>query len=89
VIIFEVQSYLKVALHIVYFRRRWKPSEGTAATSKRYSYAGGTRVAMREAGTLYWLLTDHLGSTSKAANSDGSLHSEQMYKPFGEKRYPK
>jgi RHS repeat-associated protein len=52
----------------------------------RKYYAG---VAMREAGTLYWLLTDHLGSTSKVANYDGlTVHSEQMYKPFGEKRYP-
>jgi RHS repeat-associated protein len=56
--------------------------------ARKYYDAGGSRVAMREAGTLYWLLTDHLGSTSKAANSDGSFNSEQMYKPFGEKRYP-
>jgi RHS repeat-associated protein len=56
--------------------------------TRKYYDAGGSRVAMREAGTLYWLLTDHLGSTSKAANSDGSFNSEQMYKPFGEKRYP-
>jgi RHS repeat-associated protein len=56
--------------------------------ARKYYDAGGARVAMRENGTLYWLLTDYLGSTSKVANSDGSFHSEQMYKPFGEKRYP-
>jgi RHS repeat-associated protein len=46
------------------------------------------RVAMREAGNLSYLLTDHLGSTSKVANFDGlSVHSQQLYKPWGEGRY--
>jgi RHS repeat-associated protein len=36
-----------------------------------------------------WLLGDHLGSTSKVANYDGlSVQSQQLYKPWGEKRYP-
>jgi RHS repeat-associated protein len=34
------------------------------------------------------LISDHLGSTSIAANADGTLSSEQRYKPWGEKRYP-
>jgi hypothetical protein len=29
------------------------------AVATQYYYAGGQRVAMRENGTLYWLLTDH------------------------------
>jgi RHS repeat-associated protein len=39
---------------------------------------------------LNWLFGDHLGSTSLAANSDGSLlpNGEQRYKPWGEKRFP-
>jgi len=40
---------------------------GSTSTMKKYYYAGGTRVAER-VGTLstsyYFLLTDHLGSTS-------------------------
>ena len=36
-----------------------------------------------------WLLGDHLGSTSKVANYNGlSEHSQQLYKPWGEKRCP-
>jgi RHS repeat-associated protein len=43
---------------------------------------------MRQNGALLWLFGDHLGSTSKVANGDGSLNSEQLYKPWGEKRWP-
>ncbi len=36
-----------------------------------------------------WLLGDHLGSTSKVVYFDGlTEHSQQLYKPWGEKRYP-
>ena len=34
-----------------------------------------------------WLLGDHLGSTSVAANPDGSLLSRQGYLPWGELRF--
>jgi RHS repeat-associated protein len=45
-------------------------------------------VAMREAGTLYWLLTDHLWSVNKAVRADGTLPTpEQRYKAFGDQRY--
>jgi len=39
---------------------------------------------------LLWLLGDHLGSTSRVANADGTplANGEQGYKPWGEKRYP-
>ncbi len=38
----------------------------------KYYYAGSERVAMKNAaGTLYFLLGDHLGSTSKVATSAG------------------
>jgi len=48
---------------------------------------------MRENGTLYWLLGDHLGSTSITATEDGMLHSEvgefasQIPFAYGEIRY--
>jgi len=42
---------------------------------------------MRNAGTLSWLLGDHLGSTSITANSGGTLYSELRYKAWGESRY--
>jgi RHS repeat-associated protein len=45
------------------------------------------RVAIRQASTFYWLFNDHLGSTSKVANANGALHSQQLYKAWGEIRY--
>jgi len=47
-----------------------------SSTTKKYYYAGGQRVAMRNNNTLYYLLGDHLGSTSLTANSSGSKVAE-------------
>ncbi len=56
-----------------------------------YYYAGGTRVAMREATsggeTLYYLLGDHLGSSAITADSSGNKVAELRYKAWGERRY--
>jgi RHS repeat-associated protein len=38
-------------------------------------------------GTLYYLLGDHLGSTSLTTNASGQVVSEQRYKAWGEVRY--
>ncbi len=54
---------------------------------KKYYDAGGQRVAMREAETLSFLLTDHLGSTAVTANSSGGESGKLLYKPWGETRY--
>ena len=54
----------------------------------KYYYAGGQRVAMRKgSSTLYFLLGDHLGSTSITANSSGSKVAELRYHPWGGTRY--
>jgi RHS repeat-associated protein len=42
---------------------------------------------MREGSTLYYLFSDHLGSTSIVTNDSGSIVSEQKYKAWGETRY--
>jgi len=60
---------------------------GSTATMKKYYYAGGARVAERKGTTLYWLLSDHLGSTSITATSSGSKTAELRYKAWGETRY--
>ena len=61
----------------------WDGSAGT-----KYYYAGEQRVAMRNAaGTLYFLLQDHLGSTATVADSSGSFYGEDMYTPWGAIRY--
>lgn len=61
--------------------------EKTGNTVTKYYYFAGKRVAMRDYTTLYWLLTDHLGSTAITAKSDGTVHAELRYKPFGVTRY--
>lgn len=45
------------------------------------------RVAMRREGVVYYLHGDHLGSTSLATTAAGSLHSRQLFYPYGETRY--
>jgi RHS repeat-associated protein len=61
--------------------------EQTGSTGRKYYYANGQRIAMRVGGTLYWLLTDHLGSTAITANSSGSRVAELRYRAWGETRY--
>jgi len=62
--------------------------EWTSTTSRKYYYAGAQRLAVRAgAGTLSFLLGDHLGSTSITANSTGGFVAEVRYKPWGETRY--
>jgi len=61
--------------------------EVSGSTVTKYYFAGTSRIAMRVNSTLSYLLTDHLGSTSITANSNGALVSELRYKPWGETRY--
>ena len=59
--------------------------EGTKV--RKYYAAGGQRVAMRENGTLFFLLSDNLGSTAVTTDKDGAKVGELRYKAFGETRY--
>jgi hypothetical protein len=64
----------------------WK---GSSSTMVKYYYAGAERVAMRTGNeNPKWLLGDHLGSTSAAANYDGTLYTRQGYKAWGAQRFP-
>ena len=60
---------------------------GSSSTMKRYYEAGGSRMGMRQGSTLYWLVSDHLGSTSVTANASGSLYGRLLYKAWGEQRW--
>jgi len=42
---------------------------------------------MRKNGTLYYLLGDHLGSTSIVTDASGNVVSQTKYKAWGEVRY--
>ncbi len=51
--------------------------------TKRY-YANGLRLATRVDGTLYYLLGDHLGSTTVVADEQGNEAGHVLYDPYGE-----
>ena len=60
---------------------------GGATMHIKYDYFGGRRIAIRVAGTLSWLLGDHLGSTAVTADGvSGARTAELWYKPWGESR---
>jgi len=53
----------------------------------KYYYAGSQRIAMRSGGALYYLLGDHLGSTSLVTDANGQNPIETRYKAWGEVRH--
>jgi RHS repeat-associated protein len=61
--------------------------EQTGTTITKYYYAGSQRVAMRVGNTAYYLLTDHLGSTSLTTDSSGNVISELRYTAWGSVKY--
>ena len=61
--------------------------EITDGVVTKYYFAGAQRIAMRTNGTLTYLLSDHLGSTSLTTDASGSLISQIKYKAWGEVRY--
>ena len=64
-----------------------KKIAGSTTTHTKYYYFGGRRVAIRVAGTLSLLLSDHLGSTAVTAEgATGGRTAELRYKPWGESR---
>jgi RHS repeat-associated protein len=61
--------------------------EVSGSTITKYYYAGSQKVAMRVGSTVYYLLSDHLGSTSLTLNASGSVISELRYTSWGSVRY--
>jgi RHS repeat-associated protein len=57
---------------------------GETTTIKKYYYSGGVRVAMSENENLpLYFVTDHLGSTTKLINIDGTEYSNMEYLSWG------
>ena len=50
----------------------------------KHYYAGGQRIATRAGDALYYLLADHLGSTTVVADAEGNEVGHVVYDPFGE-----
>jgi len=59
----------------------------TTSNMGRYYYADGQRIAMRYGSTVYYLLGDHLGSTTLTVTGSGAKYAEQRYYPWGDTRY--
>ena len=53
--------------------------EVSGSTVTKYYFAGSRRVAIRTNGTLYYLLSDHLGSTNLTTDASGAFVSELRY----------
>lgn len=51
-----------------------------------YYYAGSQRIAMRDAWGVYFLFSDHLGSSSVVIDASGQVVEEGYYMPWGEQR---
>ena len=63
----------------------------TDIVTRTYYYAGASLIAMRvltgtTGNTLYYLHTDHLGSTSLTTDVNGAVVARQYYYPYGEVR---
>jgi len=53
----------------------------------KYYYHGGRRVAMCQDGVVYYLHTDHLGSTSLTTDQSSAVVAQQRYYPYGGVRW--
>jgi RHS repeat-associated protein len=61
--------------------------EVTGSDVTKYYFAGSQRIAMRSKGEVYYMIGDHLGSTSLTTNAAGQVIAEQRYTAWGETRY--
>jgi len=61
--------------------------EVQGANITKYYFAGAQRIAVQTNGTLSFLLSDYLGSTSLTTDTSGNVVSELRYKAWGEVRY--
>jgi RHS repeat-associated protein len=64
------------------------PPPVTDVVTKTYYYAGSSLIAMRvltgtTGNTLYYLHSDHLGSTSLTTDVNGAVVARQYYYPYG------
>jgi RHS repeat-associated protein len=62
-------------------------SGGGTYTETAYYYFDGQRVAMRRDGVLYYIVADHLGTTSAVFDAGGSLHNQSRHYPYGTERW--
>jgi RHS repeat-associated protein len=57
------------------------------ASTLKYYFFGGQRVAMRKDGVVQYLLGDHLGTTSLVLDGSGNKLTESRHLPYGGQRW--
>jgi len=62
------------------------PDEFTVMNGATYYYAGNQRIAMGDAWGVYFLLSDHLGSSSFVIDESGQIVESGYYLPWGGQR---
>lgn len=60
---------------------------GGTTTTTTYYVLGGHRIALAVNGTLSYLASDLLGSTSAALDGAGNVTASQLFAPYGTSRY--
>jgi RHS repeat-associated protein len=63
-------------------------SDASGNLTSEYVFFGGKRVARRDVstGTVYYYLSDHLGSSNVVASATGAIVNESDFYPFGGER---
>jgi RHS repeat-associated protein len=59
----------------------------TVSAVTKYYMFGGQRVAMRQGDVVYFIHSNHLGSTSLTTDQSGAPVAETRYLPYGEERW--
>ncbi len=62
-------------------------TSGGVTTTTTYYMLGGQRIALAVNGTLSYLASDLLGSTTVALDGAGNVTASQLYAPYGTNRY--
>jgi RHS repeat-associated protein len=62
-------------------------NDHTVVNTRAFYYANGARVATSNNGTISYIASDLLGSTSETFNSTGAISGAQLAKPYGQSRY--
>ncbi len=69
----------------LYLGRLWERNHSTAQETQ-YVYAAGRLVAFKQAGTVHYVLADHLGSTMLQLSASGAVEKRMRYSAFGQAR---
>jgi RHS repeat-associated protein len=69
----------------VYVGGVWEKNLSTSIVTKYYHF-NGKRIAFKQGGTLRYLLSDHLGSTSVVLDASGNVVGRQKYYAYGRTR---